>query len=174
MVRRNPTSKFRAGCIEQGVLVAELLNRLRGIVGPERFVGCVDAPPVSVSSNCREASFPKMEIGGIGWWTAEVSDPWFALPNGLFGQGSRAALQCLFPFIQCPRHVRVTDVEGLGDETGDQTLLIARVTASGGVDPALDAFVDDSGGVVRVGETVGPGQLGQGRIDVEAAGFGSS
>ena len=90
---------------------------------------------------------------------------------GLVGQRTGSLFHGLVPLGQRLGHLGVADTLCPGDEPGDQ-VVGSPSPATGGLGPTLHPAVQHRGHVGGVGQGPAGHQAREGRLDVEAAGFG--
>ena len=140
-----------------------------GVLAEDASTG--DAPPDPVGGDGVDVTEPVFSSYRLGGRWPEQGQPWFPPVERLFGQVTGSLFDEPSTLEQCLLHVRVVAGVDRGEEPDDP---VGHLLASYGcgVDPAVDAFVEDGGDVVGVVECPRSNHPGEGGVDVEAPRLG--
>ena len=114
---------------------------------------------------------PGGPAGWVGWWGAELAQPGLVVVDGVLHEVIGPSFDRLVAFGEGEGQVQVGDPDRSGDDPGDE-VVAGSGRSSGCVGPAVDSMVEHGGDVVAPGQGAGLDEVGEGGVDVEAAGFG--
>ena len=137
------------------------------------------------ADGCRPGDVPAIPVGGDGRDFASASvlggldhselargaAPNSVRPRSLGWPAYGPVFHGLVTLGQCAGHLRVGDSSRPGDEPGDE-VVGAPPPATGRLGPPINPAVEHRGHVDGVGQGPAGDQLREGRLDIEATGFG--
>ena len=140
------------------------------LLGPDAAL-LGDVPAVPIGRDRRDFTNPAGPSGRIGRQAPEALHPAGSGLDRLGGHGEGTLLHGRIPLRQRLRHLGIGDIFCPGNQPDDE---IARhpTPATGRLGPTVHPAVEHRRHVGGVGQGASGDQLGDGRLDVETAGFG--